>query len=270
MKTFSHYIITRFNIKSQGWTKDKNGNTVNDLAWLKHRYNLFDMFCLPSMVSQSEKNYQWLVFFDKETPEEFRRKNEKISKQLKQFKPFYVDGFLDFENSLRAYITKDSKSDYVLTTRFDNDDCFHENALKVIQQSFSPKHNTVIELANGLTMQISSETKLAKRNNVFSGPFITLVEKTQDSIELQTVYDCEHTEWENRAEFTTIDNGYYWLQTIHDANITNRLYQDLTFNKKFLGGFHFNYKPKFKLSYIVFVIFKNLGVFKIKRRFSIN
>ena len=270
MATFSHYIVTRFNIKSEGWVKDKNGNAVNNLKWLKQRYDLFESFCLPSMIAQSEKNYQWLVFFDKETPVEFRRKNEKISERLKEFKAFYVNGFFDFENSLRAYIVEDSDSEYILTTRFDNDDCFHEDAIKVIQMSFAPKHKMVIELANGLTMEIGNETKLATREHLFSGPFITLIEQMYDAAEPLTIYDREHTDWANKAEFLIINDNYYWLQTIHDANITNRLYQDLTFNKKLLKGFNFNYKPKFKLYYIVFVIFKNIGLFKIKRFFKGN
>ena len=51
--------------------KDKNGNIVNDLNWLKHRYYLFETFCFPSILSQTNKNFKWLVFFDKDTPSEY-------------------------------------------------------------------------------------------------------------------------------------------------------------------------------------------------------
>ncbi|WP_299114715.1 glycosyltransferase [uncultured Winogradskyella sp.] len=268
MKAFSHYIVTRFNIKSEGWVNDKNGKKVNDLAWLKKRYDLFKTFCLPSMQAQTEKEYSWLVFFDVNTPEEFKKKNEGISEQLPQFIPLYVNDFLDFENTLREFVFEKSHTEYIMTSRFDNDDSFHEDAINAIQKAFVKKDLTIIELSKGLTMLIEDETKLAKRENVFSGPFITLIEKKSDVKSLKTVYDCEHTSWGDLADFIAIDSNFYWLQTIHDANISNRLYQDLTYSKKLLKGFNFDYSVKFKLSYLLFVICKNLGVFKLKSIFK--
>ncbi|RZN83121.1 MAG: hypothetical protein EVB11_06375 [Winogradskyella sp.] len=268
MKAFSHYIVTRFNIKSEGWVNDKNGKKVNDLTWLKKRYNLFETFCLPSMQSQTDKGYSWLVFFDKNTPEEFKKRNEDIREQLPQFMPLYVNDFLDFEDTLREFVFNETQTEYVITSRFDNDDCFHEDAIRVIQNAFVKKDLTIIELSKGLTMLIEDESKLAKRENVFSGPFITLIEKKSDIKSLKTVYNCEHTSWGDLVDFIAIDNEFYWLQTIHDANISNKLYQDLTYNKKLLKGFNFNYSVKFKLSYILFVICKNLGIFKLKNSFK--
>ncbi|WP_375234779.1 glycosyltransferase [Winogradskyella sp.] len=267
MKSFSHYIVTRFNIKSTGWLNDKNGKVVNDLAWLRKRYDLFERFCLPSMQSQTQKGYSWLVFFDKNTPKAFKKRNDEIKKELPQFIPFYVDDFLDFEETLRAFIVKDSKTDYILTSRFDNDDCFHDDAVKKIQEAFVPKNDFIIELTRGLTMQIEGEIKLAKRENVHSGPFVTLIEDVTKNT-VKTIYNCEHTKWEHLAEFIKIDDGFFWLQTIHDSNITNTLCQDLTYNKNLLKGFNFNQKIDFKLSYILFIVCKDLGIFKFKNLFK--
>ena len=157
MKAFSHYVVTRFNIKSEGWVNDKNGNKVNDLSWLKKRYQLFETFCLPSMQAQTEKDYSWLVFFDKDTPVEFKKRNEKIRAQLPQFMPFYVSGFLDFENTLRNFVFEESQTTYVMTSRFDNDDCFHEDAIHVIHNTFVKNDSTIIELSKGLTLLLEDE-----------------------------------------------------------------------------------------------------------------
>ncbi|SHH38377.1 glycosyltransferase [Winogradskyella jejuensis] len=268
MKVFSHYIVTRFNIKSEGWVNDKNGKKVNDFIWLKKRYDLFKKFCLPSMQTQTEKEYSWLVFFDKDTPQEFKEVNECIRRELPQFIPLYVNDFLDFENTLREFVFENSHTEYIMTSRFDNDDCFHEDAIGAIQKAFVKKDSTIIELSKGLTMLIEDENKLAKRENVFSGPFITLIEKKSDINSLKTVYDCEHTSWGDLADFIAIDNKFYWLQTIHDANISNKLYPELTINKSLLKGFNFNYNVRFKISYMLFVICKNLGVFRLKNIFK--
>lgn len=268
MKTFKHYIVTRFNIKSEGWKKDKNGNTVNDFNWLEKRYQLFENFCLPSMISQIELDYKWLVFFDTETPEQFKRVNSKIAQKFPQFRPIYVDGFIDFEITLKSIVQKETSVEFVLTTRLDNDDCLHNEAIKEIQSAFKPIDTCIIELTRGLTMQLGKEVKLAKRENLHSGPFITLIENLQISKSIQTVYNCEHTSWRNLAEFIKIDKGFFWLQTIHDSNMANKLHQDLTFNKNLLKGFSFNHKVNFKFSYILFVIFKRLGIFKAKNLFK--
>lgn len=268
MKNFEHYIVTRFNIKSEGWKKDKNGNVVNDLNWLRKRYQLFENFCLTSMKSQTEIDYKWLVFFDTETPQNYIQINNKIAKAFPQFRPIYVDGFSDFENTLKSIVTKETIAEFVLTSRLDNDDCFHEDAIKKIQNAFKPKDNSIIELTRGLTMQIGTEVKLAKREHLHSGPFITLIEKlTRDKL-VKTVYNNEHTKWSNSADFIVVDDNYYWLQTIHDSNMANKLHQDLTFDRSLLKGFNFEHKVNFKISYVFFVIFKKSGVFKLKNLFK--
>ena len=62
--SFSHFIITRFNIKNQGWEYDKNCKEVNNDEWLRHRIEIFEKYCLPSILNQTEKNFLWLVYFD--------------------------------------------------------------------------------------------------------------------------------------------------------------------------------------------------------------
>ncbi len=52
MKKFQRYIITRFNLKVEAWTTTKNDQKVRTEDWLKHRFELFEKYCLPSVVNQ--------------------------------------------------------------------------------------------------------------------------------------------------------------------------------------------------------------------------
>ncbi len=260
---FNHFVVTRFNLKQNIWDKDKDGGSLSTDKWLKERYELFEKYCYPSLQYQSIKNFKWLVYFDENTPDLFKEKNKLLQKEFDNFTPVYVSDFSHFEKELPKYIKENSIGDvdFVLTTRLDNDDCFHKDAIKTIQQHFEPKKKAIIDLKNGLALQVFGEYKLSLKTQTKSGPFITLIEKLNSDNELLTVYDKEHLKWINDAIFIDIDTGYYWLQTIHRRNVLNGLSNQLTFNNKYLIGYHFSKDVKFTLRYYVFILFKRLKLF---------
>ena len=55
-----HYLVTRWNCD------------LYDLNWLKRRQKVFERFCLPSVMSQTQKDFEWLLISDSRTPDEFR------------------------------------------------------------------------------------------------------------------------------------------------------------------------------------------------------
>lgn len=274
IKDFSHFIITRFNIKQSIWEKDKQGSFVNNEAWLKERYDLFERFCYPSMTLQTEQNFKWIVYFDKETPEFFKNKNALLAERFSNFVPKYVIDFNAFETNLEQDIQEyiEEKVTYVITTRLDNDDCFHKDAIKTIQRCFVKQDFAIIDLQNGLTLQIVNGLKLALRRDVISGPFISLIEKIDKNKRIFTVYDREHTNWQEDAKFIVVTDGFYWMQIIHSRNIRNRLGSELTYNKNYLKGYEFIKETPFSFRYYVSFLAnkirfsKIINVFKIKKK----
>jgi hypothetical protein len=272
---FNHFIITRFNLKQTIWEKDKLGDAVNNEAWLSSRYELFERFCLPSIIHQTEQEFKWLVFFDTHTPITFKVKNERNHADFKNFIPVYVDSFLEFEKSLdsiiRAQISNDPQ--FIITTRLDNDDCLHENAVKTIQHHFIDQDRTVIDLIHGLTLQINPDYKLALKKHTSSGPFISLIEKHRGNRPFMTVYDREHLHWIGDAHFVTIDDGIFWMQIIHDRNISNALSEELTFKKQYLKGFNFRNRIHFSFKYYMLLILKKTLLYnsykKIKNHYIV-
>ena len=69
---FQHYLITRFNLKKEGWDTSKNNIPVLTEEWLERRFKLFETFCFPSVKHQSNQNFTWFVYFDVDTPKVFK------------------------------------------------------------------------------------------------------------------------------------------------------------------------------------------------------
>jgi hypothetical protein len=262
--SFHHFIITRFNLKQSIWEFDKYGGPVNNDSWLKDRFELFERYCFPSIKAQTNQNFTWLVYFDVDTPENFKVKNNQLKNDFTNFTPKYVVNFSAFENELPKHINSHLKDEeaYIITTRLDNDDCFHRNTVDVIQSHFVPEHKTIIDLSNGLYLLMGKTNKLSVKNNVVSGPFISLVERVEKSHEFLTVYDREHLLWINDATYINIRNGYYWLQIIHDRNLSNNLRGNITFNKKLLKGYDFLEPISFSIKYYIFIILKKIKLIK--------
>ncbi|TWO34390.1 hypothetical protein E1J38_000645 [Seonamhaeicola sediminis] len=259
-KQFTHFVITRFNLRQSIWGLDKQGTEVNSDAWLTHRYKIFETYCFPSIQNQTNKYFKWLVFFDETTPQFYRDKNNFLSSVFSNFIPVYVKDFDTFHVKLPQFIKDYSEEgvDYVITTRLDNDDCFHKDAIKIIQDHFTTKETTIIDLCNGLTLQINGGYKLSLRKNVISGPFISLSESLKSEKKPVTVYSKEHTAWLGTVHYVSVKKGFYWMQIIHNRNISNALAQQLTMNKRYLEGFDFLENISFSLRYYIFILYKEV------------
>ena len=57
-----HFILTRFNIRL--WNQDKFSQSVRSMDWLEQRFEVFEKFCLPSIVGQVCKDFEWIVLVD--------------------------------------------------------------------------------------------------------------------------------------------------------------------------------------------------------------
>ena len=60
MINFKHILITRFNLPKR-WNSDKQGNEILDTVWLEERFDLFEIFCIPSIEGQTSKTLKYLL-----------------------------------------------------------------------------------------------------------------------------------------------------------------------------------------------------------------
>ena len=252
---FSHFIITQFNLRN--FPLSDNNDYEKWVTWTRNRIQLFIEYCLPSVVNQSCKSFTWLLYFDSDTPEEIRE-----SLGFLRSYPFidicYCHGFEGFNENYISGVTKrlSVSEKWVITTRIDNDDCLHKDAVKTIQENFTEKHGFLISLASGYIMNISDRTM--SHYYYPMSPFISLIESGDAGI--SGVFEKGHTRWnalrlfvlkeiwleyfkKNARESRFILNKPLWIQLFHGGNVSNSFYRGLPVIKsRDLGDFSLNFK----------------------------
>lgn len=257
---YSHYIITQFNLRH--FPSAENNDYESWRQWTRNRIELFREYCLPSVINQSSKNFSWLLYFDADTPAEF---NEFLT-GLRSF-PFiqicYCKGIGDFNvNYLREVKKRTGKSiKWIITTRIDNDDCLHKDAVKTIQHYFTGRDKYLISLASGYVLNINDRTL----SHYFypMSPFISLIESCDS--EIGGVFEKGHTKWDSLRLFVFKEiwldwfdkksrksrfvlKKPLWIQTVHGENVSNSFYRGFpVLKKKDLREFSINYSTN-KLS----------------------
>ena len=222
-KNFQHIILTKFNVRVD--YKNLSKSTVGLCPdWLEHRFKLFDKFCFPSVKSQSNQNFKWLVFFDAQTPEKFKQKLHEYT-EWKNFIPVFIDYSTHPPGGLaRPVVLKhlNPNKDYLITSRIDNDDAIAQDFVSIIQDNFSQQEFEFINFTYGYVWH-QGKIYLRKYEN---SPFISLVEKiNQQTINgFKTVYCVNHAKLLSSGEnVKQIDIEPGWLQVVHDKNVSNRV-----------------------------------------------
>jgi len=130
-----HYIITRFSINLKEGFQKKNIKLF-DKNRLELRFLIFETFCLPSVKGQTSQNFDWIILIDKELPSKYVKRLQNLVGNQQNIHLVTYTGFnlgtLDFiENALGKI-----KSEYVITTRLDDDDALCSNFIETVQQEY--------------------------------------------------------------------------------------------------------------------------------------
>lgn len=213
---FKHFLITRFNLKKEDWKTNKKNKAILTDEWHRNRFKLFTDYCFPSVTSQTNKNFDWIVFFDTSTPEEFRNIVSSLKNDLPNFIPIYIDGMTQFLPSIKEYI-KDFKEEFIITTGIDNDDCISQHFIEEIQKRFNNQEFMALDFVDGYTIQTQSEIKIGKKLHQYN-PFISLFERNKNP---KTIRDRSHRNWKKEKNVVQIRDLRIWSSVIHHENKVN-------------------------------------------------
>jgi hypothetical protein len=213
---FTHLLITRFNLRRDDWKVSKKNETLLTDEWHKNRFDLFNNFCFSSVLSQTNKNFKWLVFFDITTPDYYKDMVSEMESQMDNFIPFFIDGMAQFLPSITSYIAN-YKQDYLITSRLDNDDCLSKFYIEEIQKRFDKQDFMALDFVDGYTLQTQPTIKLGKRLDQFN-PFISLIEKNKSP---KTVWSVRHSHWKREKNVLQIRGSRVWTSVIHQENKVN-------------------------------------------------
>ena len=215
---FQHFLITRFNLRNPKWDVTKNNESLLNDDWMSNRMWLFENFCLPSVINQTNKNFTWLLYFDTTTSDHFKKLITEITQNYTNIKVFYIDGMPNFKNEIQEYISDNTRdASFVITSRIDNDDCIHKNFIDEIQKKFSNQDYQAIDIIQGYSLQVEPNYILGKKEHIFN-PFISLIEKNENP---KTVWENDHNMWKKETRITQITDKRLWMSIIHQKNKVN-------------------------------------------------
>jgi hypothetical protein len=213
---FTHYLITRFNIRVSGFGPETMDSSAMDEGWLRERVKLFNTICVPSVIGQRNTNFEWLIYMDPSTSlDEFAHLTESTFPVHFIFATDYEDMIKDIRLRIVA-----APSSFVITTRLDNDDVISSVFIETIQQSFQPRDKLIINLNAGYDYH-SNIHLLTKWNRRYRNNFMSLVED-KNADRLYTVYGFPHWKPPAEAEIVNIEGQPYWIYWRHGMNFSDQ------------------------------------------------
>lgn len=213
---FEHFLITRFNLRNPRWTSSRSQHPALSDAWLQGRFRLFEQYCLPSVAAQTEPGFTWLVYFDTQTPEQWRPRIEGYRRDCPQFQPVFVDGMAAFLSDIQARIGA-ADSPYLISSRLDNDDCISTDFIASIQAQFVPADFLALDFIDGYMLEIAPVRRLGRTVNAYN-PFVSLIERNREP---RSVWFRDHAQWKQEPRLRRIRDQRVWLTVIHQENKTN-------------------------------------------------
>ena len=208
----SHFVLTRFNIASEG----REEAIRNSPGWLERRFELFETYCLPSMAAQTCRNFRWLIYFDNGTPSAIRERIVRCQ-EIFPFEALFVD-FCDMKMSLRDVASRlppDAKR--IITTRLDNDDAIAIDFVEKIQaRARSCNPGTVLNFSHGIALR----NGLAYSAYDASNPFTSLISCAED---IRVIWEATHRSLADTFDLKQVRDDPVWLQVVHGENVANRI-----------------------------------------------
>lgn len=220
-----HFILTRFNLLL--WQKDKDGCKVRTVDWLAHRFELFEKYCLTSLMNQTRQNFEWIILFDSKTPDEFKVRIKRCQEKCRQLIPVFVepaDGRY-FQAIFRREVVKRLKAPRVVTTYLDNDDALGSSFVEDLQaRAQRASDGRFINYTDGY--QFYTDHKYLLQIHYPRNHFLSVVEKGDPS-SVKTIYGYGSHYYIDKIEgvqIETVDMLPMWCEVIHEKNMGNDAY----------------------------------------------
>lgn len=219
--TVPHVLMTRFNLATPG----REAAIRNKPDWLATRFRLFEEFCLPSVAEQTTKAFTWIIYFDKDTPAEFKARVAELQIRV-PFEAYYTGLFpaSGWPRSLAEVLgaKQGTLPPVVLTSRLDNDDALacdymERTANAAIGQVPSPRVGIVI--TNGYIRSAISAYRISHPCNAFAS-WLERVDQPDGAL---TAMGISHIDAADFGPLVQVPGPGGWLQVVHGGNVSNKV-----------------------------------------------
>ena len=210
---FNHIILTRFNLQYE------LGNSIHlEPSWLEERFRLFEQYCLPSIIGQSNSSFTWVILASDQTADVYRRRlssySEVCSNIVIEYSPYVADLVGLYKKIGEKYV---GDCDYLLSTRIDSDDMlaphFVDRLHSYIHSQFSGE--SVITFPRGI--QWFEKEAIAYSISYAQNHFLNFLEASSN---IRTSLGIDHTKVEKR-NMIQLPDASMWCEIVHGTNICN-------------------------------------------------
>ena len=210
-----HYVITRFNLGIYS-SKPMFGAKLNISpdAWMAHRIHLFLTLTVPSIKAQTNQNFTWFVLVDARTPRVFKYALSRINCDNLHIVPVGRVSMTD------AVLMTIEPGEYdLITTRLDNDDLLHRNAVNDIQNLYRVNQGAelpyAIDMPHGYTFDL-----IAKKIHPTTYPGNANISLVERSVGAKTAWHDQHGKMYAQYPIArSLEPG--WMIVVHSQNIGN-------------------------------------------------
>lgn len=217
-----HFLLTRFNILL--WQNDKRGHPVRTTEWLEHRVLLFEQYCLPSIKNQTSHNYEWIILFDRTSPEKIKEKIKKYQIECPQITPVFVEPNKGhyFAEIFREVIINRAKAKRIITTYLDNDDALETSFVEDLQNRVKMfTDGTFFYYDEGY--QYYLEDKFMTKIRYPKNHFVSVVENA-NPITFRGIFGYGghyYIDTIKDVKVVHIENKPMWCEVVHEKNMIN-------------------------------------------------
>jgi hypothetical protein len=202
-------------------------------VWLIERVKIFKKYCFPSVVNQSTKDFDWVLYIDFETPNSIKKE---LIDLFKPYPHFHVLEHVFTDFAINEFIDKDLRKifnepfEFIISTRFDTDDMIHKDFIKQIQIRFDESSYQPLNFNNGYIYNAFSG--VTSSISYKSNPFMSLIERVVEGSEIKSIFHRMHHEYIDDKNVTSIKTEYpIWCMTINSFNFSTGFFGDPIFRR---------------------------------------
>lgn len=184
-------------------------------GWVDYRMELFQKYCLPSVLAQTDDNFDWWFVVNPGFPGLARRHIEVLTKYGKLLE--ITAPWEEKQPEIGHALSGRYNNEWVCSTRLDSDDMLHKDFMTQLKA-----HATKGEQFISFSMGYMVKDGKAHIRRYEVNPFMSYVEYANP---LRTVYHEPHIKANKRGIPFNLIEFPGWAQVDHGDNIKNRVHE---------------------------------------------
>ena len=209
------YIFTRINLGLHRYseTGPDGKNPWKDInEWMQQRYDLFLETAYPSVMQQTDMDFDYCLLLDRKTSGQWVHKYHGVKGvrifllDTERYDIHPVGRHRMHHMGVVSKLLNDD-SELVITSRLDSDDCIHKDYVRAVKENLPEEPGHSLHFANGY-YNMRSEPKGVYEIEFHNNMFPAVIESRGD---MKTVFAQEHTVLERSFNSSVIKTDPMWM-----------------------------------------------------------